>query len=131
MPMGTPYGTEAPHKTVPEFWIFKPLSVRGCNNSHKIGLLAPGEELSFTSSKWTRNFGSILMIYLDWQELDDVAAARIVSEVNVEAPYQLPAGKTKIKVASVPFYDDYKFYSMADTTLPTPNERRPGAPHPS
>jgi hypothetical protein len=63
------------------------------------------------------------MIYLDWQELDDLAAARMVAEVNAEAPYQLPAGKTKIKTAAVPFYDDYQIVSMADATLPLPNER--------
>ena len=28
------------------------------------------------------------MIYLDWQELDNDAAAQIVAEVNAEAPYQ-------------------------------------------
>jgi hypothetical protein len=63
------------------------------------------------------------MINLEWQQLDDLAAAKLVDEVNAEAPYQLPKGKTIIKVANVPFYDDYKFYSLTDTTLPPPNER--------
>jgi len=63
------------------------------------------------------------MIYLDWQEVDEVTTARLIEAVNAEAPYQLPKGKTKIKVAALPFYDDYKFYSMVDTTLPAPNER--------
>ncbi len=63
------------------------------------------------------------MIYLDWQELDNDAAAQIVAEVNAEAPYQLPVGKTKVKMAALPFYDEYKVYCMADTTLPLPNER--------
>ena len=63
------------------------------------------------------------MINLDWQELDEAAAARMVESVNAEAPFQLPKGKTVIKSASVPFYEEYKFYGMADTTLPEPNER--------
>jgi hypothetical protein len=73
------------------------------------------------------------MIYLDWQELDDVAAARMVADVNAEAPYQLSVGKTAIKTAVVPFYDDYQIVSMADATLPVPNERfmiyKPGDLH--
>lgn len=63
------------------------------------------------------------MIYLDWLELDDAATARIVDEVNEDAPYTLPTGKTKVRMTSVPFYDDYKFYTMIDTTLPEPNAR--------
>ncbi|MGB4101482.1 MAG: hypothetical protein WBK91_06210 [Alphaproteobacteria bacterium] len=73
------------------------------------------------------------MIYLDWQELGHDAAAPIIAEVNAEAPYQLPEGKTKVKEAALPFYDEYKLYNMADATLPQPNERfmiyKPGDVH--
>lgn len=63
------------------------------------------------------------MINLEWQDLDDGAAAKLVEAVNGEAPFQLPKGKTTVRVAAVPFYEEYKFYSLADTTLPAPNER--------
>lgn len=63
------------------------------------------------------------MIYLEWQDVPPTEAAKLISEVNATASYVLPEGKTLVRVASVPFYDDYKFYSMADTTLPAPNER--------
>jgi hypothetical protein len=63
------------------------------------------------------------MIYLTWQDLDEVTTARLADEVSAEASFQLPKTKTKMRVASLPFYEDYKFYAMADTTLPEPNER--------
>lgn len=63
------------------------------------------------------------MIYLDWQDVDDAGAAKLVEAVNAEAPFQLPKAKTKLRVASLPFYDEFKFYGLTDTTLPAPNER--------
>jgi len=38
-------------------------------------------------------------------------------------PIKMPAGKTNISVASLPFYDEYKLYALQDTTLPEPNTR--------
>jgi len=35
----------------------------------------------------------------------------------------LPADKTRVQVADLPFYDEFKFYAVSDTTLPEPNTR--------
>lgn len=38
-------------------------------------------------------------------------------------PVKLPSDKTLVQVASVPFYDEYKFYALTDMSLPPPNVR--------
>jgi hypothetical protein len=63
------------------------------------------------------------MINLDWQDVSESETARLLGEINPVAPYKLPENKTKIRVAAVPFYDEFNFYSLADTSLNGPNER--------
>lgn len=64
------------------------------------------------------------MINLDFQTLDAAATEKILAEIASEiTPVKLPAGKTTIQYASLPFYDDYKLYAFSDTTLPAPNTR--------
>jgi hypothetical protein len=41
----------------------------------------------------------------------------------IVAPARLAPETTKITVANLDFYQEYKFYVIADTTLPAPNER--------
>jgi hypothetical protein len=83
----------------------------------------PQKRLIVKPQRMERHKGDKPMINLSWQDLDEVSAARLVEEVNAEAPYQLPKTKTKVRVAALPFYDDYKFYGLSDTSLPPPNER--------
>jgi hypothetical protein len=63
------------------------------------------------------------MLTMNWQDLDEVTTARLVEDINAEATYQLPLTKTKIRVTTLPFYENYKLYSISDTTLPPPHER--------
>ncbi|MBI1273502.1 MAG: hypothetical protein GC131_05420 [Alphaproteobacteria bacterium] len=63
------------------------------------------------------------MIYLDWQDVSAEETARLISEVNAAASYKLHESKTKVRVAPVPFYDEYNFYGLADGSIDGPNER--------
>ncbi len=38
-------------------------------------------------------------------------------------PIAVPADKTLVQVADLPFYEEYKFYALTDMTLPPPNVR--------
>jgi len=38
-------------------------------------------------------------------------------------PVSVPVDKTLVQMASLPFYEDYKFYALTDMTLPPPNVR--------
>ncbi len=38
-------------------------------------------------------------------------------------PVSVPQDKTLVQVASLPFYDDYKFYALTDMSMPPPNVR--------
>ncbi len=38
-------------------------------------------------------------------------------------PITVPADKTLVEVADLPFYEEYKFYALTDMTLPPPNVR--------
>jgi hypothetical protein len=38
-------------------------------------------------------------------------------------PITVPADKTLVQVADLPFYEEYKFYALTDMTLPPPNVR--------
>ena len=38
-------------------------------------------------------------------------------------PISVPADKTLVQVAALPFYDEYKLYALTDMTLPPPNVR--------
>ena len=64
------------------------------------------------------------MIDLKFQPLDAAAADKLIAAIADEIdPVKLPAGKTSIFAADLPFYEDYKLYMMNDTTLPPPNAR--------
>ncbi len=64
------------------------------------------------------------MIDLDFQALDAAATQKLLSDIASDiAPVTLPGGKTTVQAASLPFYDEFKFYALSDTTLPQPNTR--------
>jgi hypothetical protein len=64
------------------------------------------------------------MIDLKFQTLDAAATQKLLADIATDiAPIKLPEGKTTIQVADLPFYDEYKFYTLSDTTLPPPNTR--------
>jgi len=64
------------------------------------------------------------MIELSFQNLDAAAAQKLVNDIATEiTPVKLPPDQTSIQVASVPFYDDFKFFALSDKTLPPPNTR--------
>ncbi len=53
---------------------------------------------------------------------DDTRA--FLSEIAQDLlPISVPADKTLVQVAALPFYDDYKLYALTDMTLPPPNVR--------
>jgi hypothetical protein len=64
------------------------------------------------------------MIDLKFQPLDPAATQKMLADIASDiAPVKLPEGKTTIQVADLPFYDEFKFYAVSDTTLPQPNTR--------
>lgn len=64
------------------------------------------------------------MIDYKFQELDATATQKILEDIADDiAPVTLPAGKTVIRSTGLEFYDEYKLYSLSDTTLPEPNTR--------
>lgn len=64
------------------------------------------------------------MIDLNFKTLDPAATQKILTDIASDiAPVKLTEGKTTIQVADLPFYDDFKFYALSDTTLPAPNTR--------
>jgi len=64
------------------------------------------------------------MIDLKFQTLSAAEADKLIAAIADEIePTKLTPGKTNIHVAELPFYEEYKFYMMSDTTLPPPNAR--------
>jgi len=64
------------------------------------------------------------MIDLKFQSLDAAATEKFLAEIASEiAPVKLTSGKTSVQVTDVPFYDEFKFYALSDSTLPQPNTR--------
>jgi hypothetical protein len=64
------------------------------------------------------------MIDLKFSPLDSAATEKLLADIASDiAPVKLPAGKTLVEVADLPFYDDFKFYTLSDTTLPPPHTR--------
>ncbi len=64
------------------------------------------------------------MIDLKFQALSASEADKLIAAVADEIdPVTLPAGKTQIFAAELPFYEEHKLYMMNDTTLPPPNAR--------
>ena len=60
----------------------------------------------------------------EFKLLDAAATEKMLADISEGiSPVSLPAGKTEIRVADLPFYDEYKFYAISDTTLPQPNTR--------
>ena len=64
------------------------------------------------------------MIDFKFQDLDAAASAKLLADIAADIkPVAFPEGKTTVQYASLPFYDDFKFYALSDTTLPQPNTR--------
>lgn len=64
------------------------------------------------------------MIDLNFQTLDAAATQKLLSDIASDiAPVKLTEGKTTVQVADLPFYDEFKFYALSDTSLPAPNTR--------
>jgi hypothetical protein len=64
------------------------------------------------------------MIDLNFKTLDPAATQKLLSDIASDIkPVTLPEGKTTVQVADLPFYDEFKFYAVSDTTLPAPNTR--------
>lgn len=64
------------------------------------------------------------MIDLNFKTLDSAAADKLISDIASDiSPVTLTPGKTSVQVADVPFYDEFKFYALSDSTLPPPNTR--------
>ncbi len=64
------------------------------------------------------------MIDLKFQTLDATATSKLLADVAGDiAPVKLPEGKTIVQSADLEFYNDYKLYTLSDTSLPAPNTR--------
>ncbi|MDX2028788.1 MAG: hypothetical protein SFW62_09170 [Alphaproteobacteria bacterium] len=64
------------------------------------------------------------MIDFKFQTLDAAATQKFLAEIaNDIQPVKLPADKTRVEFADLPFYDEFKLYAVSDTTLPAPNTR--------
>ena len=64
------------------------------------------------------------MIDFKFEALDPAATKKLLEDIAGDiAPIKLPEDKTTVQVASLPFYDEFKFYALSDTTLPQPNTR--------
>lgn len=64
------------------------------------------------------------MFDVEFKPLDPAATQKFLMDIGVDiAPVKLPAGKTEVGVIDLPFYDEFKFYAITDTTLPKPNTR--------
>ena len=56
--------------------------------------------------------------------LDAAATQKFLTDTASDIdPVTLTVGKTSVQVAPLPFYDDFKFYAVSDSTLPQPNTR--------
>lgn len=53
----------------------------------------------------------------------DDARAFLATIAHDLLPIMVPADKTLVQVAVLPFYDEYKLYALTDMTLPPPNVR--------
>jgi hypothetical protein len=74
------------------------------------------------------------MFYPSFEQLGPDETKALLAEIAPEiGAVVLPADKTTVQVAPLPFYDDYMFYALTDTTLPPPNVRyllyKPGSVH--
>ncbi|MDD3288832.1 MAG: hypothetical protein PHX43_07515 [Alphaproteobacteria bacterium] len=61
---------------------------------------------------------------LTFKQVEPTAAQQFLTKAAPEIlPVVLPADKTLVQCADLPFYDDYKLYALTDMTLPPPNVR--------
>src|SRR5580692_9408353 len=64
------------------------------------------------------------MLDLTFKSLAVAAVKTLLTDIASDIePVKLPADKTTVQVADLPFYDEFKFYAVSDTTLPQPNTR--------
>ena len=64
------------------------------------------------------------MIDLSFQTLDATATQKFLADIATDiAPVTFAEGKTIVQSAELSFYDEYKLYSVTDTSLPAPNTR--------
>ena len=64
------------------------------------------------------------MIDLQFRTLDAAATQKLLADISSDiAPITLAEDKTLVQVADLAFYDEFKLYSLSDTTLPAPNTR--------
>jgi hypothetical protein len=64
------------------------------------------------------------MIDLKFKTPHAAAAKKLVKTIASDIqPVKIPPDKATIKVADLPFYDEFKFYAISDTRLPPPNTR--------
>lgn len=64
------------------------------------------------------------MFDVEFKPLDPAAAQKLLTDIATDiAPVKLTPGKTDVRVTDLPFYDDFKFYALSDSTLPQPNTR--------
>lgn len=61
---------------------------------------------------------------LVFQQVEPIAARELLASIAPEiTPVTLPADKTLVQVAELPFYEEHKLYALTDMTLPPPNVR--------
>jgi hypothetical protein len=64
------------------------------------------------------------MIDFKFKTPDAAVAKKLVKTIAGDIqPVRIPPDKATIRVADLPFYDEFKFYAISDTTLPAPNTR--------
>src|ERR1700722_14322197 len=64
------------------------------------------------------------MLDLTFKNLDTAAIQTLLADIASDIePVKLPADKTSVQVAELPFYDEFKLYALSDTTLSQPNTR--------
>jgi len=64
------------------------------------------------------------MLDITFQPVDEASAQKILSEIATDLiPVKLPADKTVVQCAKLPFYDEFKLYALSDTTKSEPNTR--------
>jgi hypothetical protein len=64
-----------------------------------------------------------VMIDLKFKTSDGAAAKKLVKSIAGDIEPKISPDKAMIQVADLPFYDEFKFYAISDTTLPAPNTR--------
>ena len=64
------------------------------------------------------------MIDLKFKTPDAATTKKLIKAIASDIePVKIPPDKATIQVADLPFYDEFKFYAISDTTRPAPNTR--------